>query len=167
MLPKVVWLQTDEATARQRSAARASLTQEIRKLCDGLGSEHLRLSVSAAAARAAESLGVDLCQQTWGSQLRFDPGRRVFHLEHVVPVATVREHVLASRSVSQVEDALSMLRLAWILKSENTELERLGYRSIRKDPDHAYVHAGIEITACQHGRAGGLQPIIADHLDLA
>jgi hypothetical protein len=150
MLPKVEWLRTGTATPVQASAVRSSLTQELRKLCDALGPEDLRPAVSRRAATAAEAIGVDLCRQSWATQLRFDPGRRMFHLEHVVPVSAIRAAVLECGDAAEIVRTLAGLRLAWILKEENQELERRGFRSRRPDPDAAYAEAGIELTAC-HG----------------
>ena len=148
MLPKTEWLREDSGTPQQRSAVWACLTQEVRKLCDGFGSQDLRPMVSRRAAAAAAELNVDLCSQTWASQRAFDPQRSTFHLEHVVPVVAARTAILDCTNADQIIRVLSGLRLAWILKDENASLERLGYRSRRPDPDAAYRHAEIELIAC-------------------
>lgn len=150
MLPKVLWLRKGGRAPHEVSAVRSSLTQEIRKLCDALAPEHLRPVVSPSAAQAARVLGVDLCLQAWGRQTAWDPGRRVFHLEHVVPVAEVRARVLLADTVVGIRAALAELKVAWILKTEDAELERLGYRSRRDDPESAYREAGIELIPCPH-----------------
>lgn len=148
MVPKVEWLRRGTGTRGQVSAVRASLTQEIRKLCDALAPDHLRPAVSQRAAAAAQALGVDLCAQTWHTQSRFDPGRRVFHLEHVVPVEAVRAGAMTASSAEEIAGVLHGIKIAWILKEEDVELKRLGYRIRRPDPDAAYVEAGIVLTDC-------------------
>lgn len=148
MLPKVEWLRTVAHSARQRSALHGSLNQELRKLCDALGTDGLKPLVSTAAAETASAKDIDLCVQDWHAQARFDPGRGVFHLEHVVPIGSVRARVLASHDLDEILDALEQLRVAWILKSENAELTRLGFRSTRPDPEAAYAEAGIVLRTC-------------------
>jgi hypothetical protein len=43
------------------------------------------------------------------------------------------------------------LRIAWILKRENEQLDRLGYRSERVDPEGAYREARIELLKFERG----------------
>ena len=149
MLPKTQWLRDKKGSDRQSSAVRESLTQEIRKLCDALVPDLLRPAVSRRAAAAASALNVDLCLQTWKSQKQtFDVNRNVFHLEHVVPVSAIRDSVIAVEGVQEVVSILHGLKVAWILKDEDAELRRLGYRFRRTDPVAAYAEAGIELITC-------------------
>jgi hypothetical protein len=105
--------------------------------------------VSVAARARAADLGIDLCQQTWHQQPTFDGGRAVFHLEHVVPVVTMRTAWLDAPDVGAMVDLFDrQFRLAWILKVEDAELTRLGYRSRRDDPEGAYREAGITLERC-------------------
>lgn len=149
MVPKVEWLRRGTGTRGQVSAVRASLTQEIRKLCDALAPEYLRPAVSQRAAAAAQAIGVILCEQTWHTQTRFDPGRRIFHLEHVVPVEAVRAGATAATNAEDIVRVLHGIKIAWILKEEDAELKRLGYRIRRPDPAAAYAEAGIVLVADQ------------------
>jgi integrase/recombinase XerD len=82
----------------------------------------------------------------WHDQPSFDAGREIFHFEHVVPVSAVRTACCHQNSEGAVFAILkSRLRVAWILKSEDAELTRLGHRSNRPDPDAAYRNAGIRL----------------------
>ena len=147
MFPKVEWLRRGTGTRGQASAVRASLTQEIRKLCDALAPECLRPLVSQRATDAAQAIGVVLAEQTWQTQTTFDPGRRVFHLEHVVPVESVRARAIEAASPKDIVRVLQGIRIAWILKEENAELTRLGYRVRRPNPAAAYAEADIVFVA--------------------
>ena len=130
----------DHQTARIREAVSVS----IRKVCDVLVPDARHPEVSVAAAERAAELGVDLRVQTWQTQAKFDPGRTVFHYEHMRPVVAIR---LALAAVASPDDVIEVirrdLRLAWITKGENLRLSALGYTSVRPDPDAAYADAGI------------------------
>jgi len=55
-----------------------------------------------------------------------------------------------AKSEEAILDVLkTRLRIAWILKTEDEELTRLGYRSMRADPEAAYREAKIELVKCQ------------------
>ena len=135
---------------RQRAAVLASMSVDIRKYCDVASPRFLVPRVSAASAAAASRLGVDLCQQVWQDQHAFDPGRTVFHLEHVVPVQSLRTSCLSAADVDGVLRVLQAAQVAWILKSEDRELTRLGFRARRSSPEQAYEAAGIELLDCLH-----------------
>lgn len=133
-------------TAKQSSALRKSISTDIRKLCDMLFPAVKPYDISVAAAERAAALQVDLQVQTWDTQTSFDPGRQVFHYEHVATVADIVDAVLAANSVQQATDELAQrVRVAWILKEEDARLSKLGYRHRRPDPDGAYAEAGIEM----------------------
>lgn len=102
--------------------------------------------VSEAALAEAEHLKVDLRTQNWHDQPSFDARREIFHFEHVVPVSAIRAACCDQESERAVLAVLKgRLRVAWILKSEDAELTRLGDRSNRPDPDAAYRKAGIRL----------------------
>lgn len=118
-----------------------SISDDIKKLSNLRPHE-----VSVAAATEAEVLGIDLREQTWHDQSRFDAEREVFHVEHMVPVSALRELCLRCDDEEQVLSVLTTrLRVVWILKSEDAELTRLGFRHRRSDPEDAYRQAGIVI----------------------
>jgi hypothetical protein len=141
---KVTALKSLDLTRNQRKRLRASITTEIRACGGLLYPEVLRPEVSEAACREAKLIRVDLHAQTWASQTRFDRGRRVFHLEHVDPISCILEACAAAGSEQGVLELLrTRLRIAWILKREDRELTRLGFRSDRPDPEEAYRAARI------------------------
>jgi hypothetical protein len=118
-----------------------SLSDDIRKYSDLVPP-----AVSLAAQAEAARLGVDLRQMGWHDQPRFDPGRRIFHWEHVHTVSSIRSLCLEASSATQVEEHLDKVRVAWILKVEDLTLTALGFRSRRSDADEAYRAAGIVLT---------------------
>ena len=142
---KAVALRTLDLTTAQRARLLESVSDDIKKC-----SNFTAPSVSRAALARAEKLKVNLHDKTWHDQPRFDAGRRVFHFEHFVPVLSVRNACLKARSKAAVLDVLkSQLRVAWILKSEDRMLTRLGYRSQRSNPSLAYRAANIKLAAQQ------------------
>jgi hypothetical protein len=67
------------------------------------------------------------------------------------------------RSEFEVQNVLEKeLRVAWILKLEDAELTRLGYRSKRPSPDKAYSDAGIRLQ--RHGSATACPTIESSEL---
>jgi hypothetical protein len=129
-----------------------SLTQDIRKYCDVVFPLLRPIETSNAALMQARLVGGDLCQLTWHQQARMDPaGRSTFHLEHITPVKSIRTACIAASDQGEIVSALMSIRIAWILKSENDELDRLKFRHNRPDPTAAYAAAGIELAACDHG----------------
>jgi hypothetical protein len=131
-------------TGHERARMRESIADDIRKACDLLAS----IEVSEAAHEESKRLGVDLRGKGWHDQLSFDPDRRIFHFEHTRTVAAIREAACDQPTVEGIVEVLRRdLRLAWILKSEDRELTRLGYRSKRPDPEDAYRAAGIKLRA--------------------
>jgi hypothetical protein len=90
---------------------------------------------------------VDLFSSNWHEQQRFDPGRKQFHFEHVVPVGVLRERCKACANAEAIGAVLATeIRIAWILKEEDAVLTQLGFRSKRPDPDAAYEAAGIKLS---------------------
>jgi hypothetical protein len=148
LLAKRELLDVDGLSTRQRARVMESLSDDLKKFCDVVTPELRAPFVSRAARAAAATLDVDLCQHGWHSQSGFDKGRAVFHVEHVIPVRALRATCLTAASLSDVVNALSTVRIAWILKSEDRELTRLGYRTQRDDPERAYREAGIELVTC-------------------
>lgn len=133
-------------TAKQSAALRKSISTDIRKLCDMVFPAVTPYDISVAAAEKAAALEVDLQAQTWDTQPSFDPGRQVFHYEHMATVADIVDAVLAADSVQQAAEELAQrVRVAWILKEEDARLSGLGYRQRRPDPDAAYAEADIQM----------------------
>ncbi len=134
---------------RQRRRILESISDDLRKLGDVVTPTLVDPLVSVAARAAADEKGIDLCQEDWHSQTRFDPGRGLFHVEHVTTVRALREMCLHAPSEDPLIDSLTAgIRIAWILKEEDARLTQLGYRGHRPDPDTAYRQAGIELVRC-------------------
>jgi hypothetical protein len=133
-----------ELSPNQRKRLRASITADIRT-CGLLIYPEVKLpEVSEAAQREAERIGIRICDMTWYNQTAFDKGRKVFHWEHVNPISCIQKSCEEAKSEEEIVDILMrQLRIAWILKREDAELTRLGYRSKREDGDSAYRDAKI------------------------
>lgn len=129
-----------ELELRERRRLLEAISEDIKKFTDLLPP-----LVSEAAHLEAQRRGVDLRQKGWHDQSRFDPGRRVFQWEHVLPVGSMREQCLRATSPTAVAQILEAGRVAWILKEEDRRLTGLGYRATRPDPDAAYRQAGITL----------------------
>lgn len=160
---KVSALRSLELTRNQHKRLRSSITAEIRACGGLLYPEVLAPEVSEAALREAERIGVDICTHTWHSQSSFDAGRKVFHWEHVDPISCIQEACEGAECEEAVLEILkTRLRIAWILKQEDRELTRLGFRSNRPDPEGAYRAAKIVLV--KHQRAA-IEPSAAPDPD--
>jgi len=138
---KAKTLKSVELSSSQRARLLESISDDIKKCTNFIEPE-----VSQAALTAAERLQVDLRTKNWHDQPSFDAGRETFHFEHVVPVSAIRAACCDQGSEREIFAVLKgRLRVAWILKSEDAELTRLGHRSHRPDPDEAYRNAGIKL----------------------
>ena len=70
----------------------------------------------------------------------------MFHLEHVVPISSLREWCLAAQDEDEIVEILrEKVTIAWILKQKDRALTRLGHRHERPDPAAAYAAAGIRL----------------------
>lgn len=148
-LAKASLLREYELTGTQSSRLMESLSIDLRKFCDITIPAMRRPEVSVAAVARANELGIDLCQVAWHQQVAFDPGRLIFHCEHVVPIRSLREACRKATSAAEIVDALdSRTRIAWILKEEDRGLTGAGFAFLRDDPDAAYRQVGIELTRC-------------------
>jgi len=133
-------------TRHEKARLKESIGSDIRKACDLLAT----VEVSEAAHEEATRLDIDLRTKGWHDQHGFDRGRELFHFEHIIPVGAICTAAIAQTSVQGVLQVLrTNLRVVWILKSEDRELTRLGYRSKRVDPDAAYRAAGIHLRVTQ------------------
>jgi hypothetical protein len=152
-----------ELTKFQDARFREAIATLIRKACDVIYPALVVPEVSVAADAAAKTLGIDLRQETWHSQKRFDPGYKVFHYEHMQPVGAILALASRADSVDGVLETLRReLRLVWITKEEDKALNALGFASKRPNPDEAYEAAGIELVRSaenerQTPRRGGEQ----------
>jgi hypothetical protein len=82
--------------------------------------------------RPAGSLPTDMREVPWDLQPRFDKGRKMFHLEHIYTGDMFRK---AAETIPNAQGLAELVRanyrVAWILKSEDQDLNRYGYRSNR------------------------------------
>jgi hypothetical protein len=142
MFAKATALREATLTKRERARLKEAIAGDVRKASDILST----ILVSEAAHAEAAKLGVDLRELAWHDQPKFDGGRKVFHFEHVEPVGTWIDAVCEQTSVDGVLAVLKRgFRVAWILKVEDRELTRLGFRHTRPNPDIAYQSAGIQL----------------------
>lgn len=139
-----------DLSKRQLDRLRRSITEDIRA-CGGLIFPDMkRPEVSQAAQRVAEQCGLQICEKNWYDQSKFDPGRKLFHLEHVNPISCIRKKCEMAKSEDETLGILkTQLRIAWILKEEDDKLTRLGYRYKRDDPEGAYRAANIVLLQFQ------------------
>jgi hypothetical protein len=141
---KITALQSLKLTRNQRKRLQDTIAEDIRACGGLLYPEVRRPEVSEAALREAELISVDLRAETWHSQSRFDKGRSVFQWEHVDTISGIQKACARCESEQAVLKVLrTRLRIAWILKREDQELSKLGFRSDRPDPEEAYRAAGI------------------------
>jgi hypothetical protein len=131
-----------ELTIEQRARVLESISDDIKKCTNFVDPR-----VSIGAKKVADRRKIDLWSKNWHDQPAFDPGRQVFHLEHFIPVSTIREACLEQSAAGIREILSTRLQIVWILKTENAKLTKLGYRSRRPEPEAAYRAAGIEIAA--------------------
>lgn len=139
-----LFLLTEHRAGRERLMHSLLLNTLIRHV------PHHILYVSSAAQAEADRRDIgDLREYTWYDQLKRmgDVGRKTFAWDHFFPVAELRRQLdaLEEPTPAQVRGVLEKASIAWILKSEDRELNRLGYRHRRPDPHAAYRAAGIQL----------------------
>ena len=76
-------------------------------------------------------------------QKRFDPGRKLFAYEHMVPVKNLMYAVIADPS--KAEEILCSAKIVWVTRGENDRLNELGFAHNRPDPIKCYADAGIQV----------------------
>lgn len=137
-------LETLELGRVQQARFRESMSYDLRKCSDALLPDLRPPLVSQAAASVAAELGVNLRREIWQTQLRFDPGRKVFHFGHLAPLAALRDRCSIAGSVDEVLQIIAdQLYVAWITKQEDKQLVQQGFASKRLNPREAYKKAGI------------------------
>lgn len=145
ILAKTTALKTLALTKSQASHVRNSIAFDFRKCGDVLIPVYLKCEISRAACETATAMGVDLRQQLWASPF-IKANREIFKLDHVETIGTM---TAAAMEVTAPGEMIKLVRrqyrVAWILKTENNELDRLGYRTRRSDSARAYREAGIEL----------------------
>jgi len=145
-MSKVEGMRDPEFSRPQVSRLRESISADLRKLGDMAIPTVRPPFISVAAAARATAIGVNLKGETWHTQTRFDPGRKVFHYEHLMPLAEIIKLLTVAGDERVVLQVLcDNLSVAWITKEEDSRLTKMGYRSNRPDPMRAYTAAKIEL----------------------
>ena len=101
--------------------------------------------VSRKAQIKADELGIPIGDMRWSNQNKYDKGRSIFHLEHFHTVKDIREACIKAEKEAEIVSTLDGSTLVWILKVEDKILNDNGQRSSRRNPQQAYIDAGIEI----------------------
>ncbi len=131
---------TDEVDRRHM---RVQISKAIRNATDH---PSFKIQASVAARALAEERGIDIGAMTYDNQVqkRFDPGRKLFAYEHMVPVKSMMYAVIADPA--RTEEILRSARIVWVTRSENDRLNELGFAHNRPDPETCYTQAGILIS---------------------
>ena len=141
---KIQGLNGGQLSSIGKRRLRESISDDIKKLTDLVVPK-----ISKAASEKAKELSkqkgikIDLENSYWHDQTKFDPGRKIFHREHIVPVKILRGYCEKAKTKAEVHAALKKAKVAWILKDEDRVLTANGHRSNRPDPALAYKDAGI------------------------
>lgn len=110
----------------------------LRKYCDQKPVDF----VSVKAKEVAGQLGIDLFEQNWHDQNKFDLGRKTFHLEHKTTIHDITMDIIDGKDAL---NTINKIQHGWILKVEDKNLNRNGKRKSRKDHNSAYDEASIHI----------------------
>ena len=119
-----------------RKLTKKLIGQILRKYCDQKPVDF----VSAKAKELADQDGIDLFKQNWHGQNKFDPGRKVFHLEHKTTIHDITMDIINGKDVL---NTINKIQHGWILKDEDKKLSENGKGKSRRDHDLAYDEAGI------------------------
>lgn len=106
-------------------------------------------TASVNAQKRADELGIgDLRRFDWGDQpsRMKDPGRKIFHFEHVNPLNNIVESILKSKCETAIRSHIMKIKIAWILKEEDRLLTKgIGGSWRSKRPDDAYERLNIQL----------------------
>lgn len=106
-------------------------------------------TASVNAQKQADELGIgDLRKFDWGDQpVRMkDPGRKLFHFEHITPMNNIVESILESNCETAIKSHIMKIKIAWILKEEDRLLTKgIGGSWKSKRPSDAYMRLNIQL----------------------
>ena len=106
-------------------------------------------TASVNAQKQADELGIgDLRRFDWGDQpVRMkDPGRKIFHFEHTIPMNNIVESILESNCETSIRSHIMKIKIAWILKEEDRLLTKGIDGSWKsKRPEDAYKRLNIQL----------------------
>ena len=102
-----------------------------------------------------EKTGQDIRDFGWDDTVKDKNGQRFLvrkdcmH-EHMIPSSMIEKMLMkefkqGTLTIEKVKDIISKQRICWILREEDEELDRRGYRSYRANPMDAYMDVGIEL----------------------
>ena len=108
---------------------------------------------SISAQKKFEELeeGKEIVNEDWGDQPRFDPGRKIFNLDHIYTGSMFRNALkeldsLNKLNVSDIEALIqNNYRMAWILKEEEKRLPRFNRNKTLNDALQIYESNGIHL----------------------
>jgi hypothetical protein len=133
--------------ASSNKTLRAYLNEVINFMCRRM-EEFVQPRVSKAAQAEAKKRGVPLASLRWRQQSKWDPGRKIFHLDHCFDVRTMRTRLLAltEPTPANVEGVLKLAQIAWILKEEDRKLTSTRRQHSRGDEwPRIYREATIDL----------------------
>ena len=122
----------------ERKLTKKLIGEMLRKYCDQKPVDF----VSVKAKEVADQLGIDLFEQNWHDQNKFDPGRKAFHLEHKTTIHDITMDIIDGKDAM---NTINKIQHGWILKVEDKNLNISGKRKVRKDHNAAYDEAGINV----------------------
>lgn len=79
---------------------------------------------SEKALKKAKERGVSLKDLSWNDQPKIDPGREIFHHEHIWTVTDIIVLCENAKTKEEVSKILEKLEVVWILKEENKKLKK-------------------------------------------
>jgi len=95
--------------------------------------------VSVMALDKSKELGVNLWEQRWPQQPKFDKGRKIFVMEHKYPVTDMIKDMIANPN--DITKIFKSQEFGWILRSEDAKLKSHD----RGDHTAMYEEAGIKL----------------------
>lgn len=108
-------------------------------------------TASVNAQKRADELGIgDLRRFDWGDQpsktKMKDPGRKIFHFEHITPMNVIVNDIIESNCETAIKSHIMKIKIAWILKEEDRLLTKGINGSWRsKRPSDAYQRLNIQL----------------------
>jgi hypothetical protein len=134
----------DMKTISDKRHLKASIVFKIR-----MAGTYQPRTASVNAQKRADELGIgDLRRFDWGDQpsRMKDPGRKIFHFEHVNPLNNIVESILKSKCETAIRSHIMKIKIAWILKEEDRLLTKgIGGSWRSKRPDDAYERLNIQL----------------------
>ncbi|MDP3856539.1 MAG: hypothetical protein Q8Q73_02120 [Stagnimonas sp.] len=118
LLPMVqLYQQSDDL----KGYLRRTIAWTVRELA-----EFFKVPMNVSVKAHEEAGGRDLRNMSWNQQrAHIDPKREIYHYEHTVEVGALTENILTAKTVDEIVANLMTYKICWILKVENSELNRI------------------------------------------